>query len=1306
MEDKKRRIRVHRGLTFALAIALTVAIVAIMFQRSGVLSHQLTQYVNDHYFKGTPFQFSCGRVTSDLVSRASVADAAIRYQSDDQSVKVISVDEITVNFDVLEVLKLKMIIGQLGFDKVRISLWYDKQGKPIVPVVHGLSGFSEPAMSPQVEIRRFVIHDLQVAVEKPNAPFSIKEVDVSGSARYAQGKGTIEVDQGRASLEGKEKDISSMRAKIEFGGGRVTANDVVFRLDESLVMLSGRYENGRLHHVQGVFNPLNLDELTSLGWIPEQHGEVGGSIVVNGTRDSLAVAGSLTGRALGLVFSGLTLEGVVTPQQVHLSSLEGEVHGCRLNGDVTYDRKTGGYTFQGTCEGLDLTQGFIPDGGAPATNLTGAVHLDYNGTGKTYNVRADLRHSVVSGFEGDEIQFVGRWNEKTGLDVRTFALTRPGVTLRGFGKIDARNEADFVLHLEGSELDYVTKYLALPRIGGTVDLTAKLVGPLDALQVNVNSTWHDLTYLSARIDSGKVHAEARKVGSPRATATVDVEGRRLYFRGWRFSSPHVLFDAAGTNLAIRDFSFSKGDTLITADFDVETKGTRASVLVKHLAVQAPDMKWRNRSQTRVTLAEDSTVIDNLVLSTNGYEVGLSGRYSTTSSTTDLHLWGKNVNLSLVPGAGKRFRVSGVGSFDATVRGDLDNPDVRLSADVRDGTVGDVAFTRLSLNGEFNGDGYRLDRLCVNDGDDSLSVVGWWKYFQSPVAVAKTGLDKEKAWNADIFLDARGERFPLTLLIRRLHKNADWEGVFTGRATLAQTLAAPKMELSGIVASRADSGLALPDIRADLVYENGRLTVKSLSADDGKNKATIKGALPLAFDIEKGFEFNRDAPVEFGADVSIGNLSIVAGHVGAIAAATGKLSGHLDVRGAADEPQFAGDIELRDAALRVTGSDEVFRNVNADVTIRDNRITLTSLTARKEKKGIVGAQGTATLKGFGVSGYAFDVTLTDVPVFTVAGFQSVQSGKIQVRSYAGEQGRSVPSVTGSLDVKEAVITRTLAAQEGPPSPLFIPTESPSWLCNLELHAPKNVWIRNPEVTIEMGGDLVLKRDQTGLYLRGDLSVLRGSYTLYNNRFRITEGRFDFATATTLRPGISLDAYTPYGRVGEVEQKIFLNLSWPADENEPKITLSYSEPGYSEADIWAMLGGQVVTGGAAFAQGGAWNAGETATSLASSYLERILNAQMSNMTIAVETNPVGQATGTGGRENEVSIAVGRYLSEDLYLNYRQGLRISSARQLDVEYRLSSMLLLRSEIIQYYQKGLEGTSRQATDEINFDLKFRWEY
>jgi hypothetical protein len=141
---------------------------------------------------------------------------------------------------------------------------------------------------------------------------------------------------------------------------------------------------------------------------------------------------------------------------------------------------------------------------------------------------------------------------------------------------------------------------------------------------------------------------------------------------------------------------------------------------------------------------------------------------------------------------------------------------------------------------------------------------------------------------------------------------------------------------------------------------------------------------------------------------------------------------------------------------------------------------------------------------------------------------------------------------------------------------------------------------------------------------------------------------------------------------------------------------------------MLGGQVVTGDASPGSAGAFGtATGTAQNLASGYLERILNAQMRDVTVEVESRPMsGTPDGRNG-ERELTIAVGRYLSEDLYLKYQQGLSVTSAREVDIEYRISNLFLLRSEIIKHQgPRGIPGSSRRTTDEINFDLKFRIEY
>ena len=62
MTGKKRVIKLHRALSLSVAVLLTVVIAVAIFQKSGLLSYELSKYVNNHYLKDTPFRFSSGRI--------------------------------------------------------------------------------------------------------------------------------------------------------------------------------------------------------------------------------------------------------------------------------------------------------------------------------------------------------------------------------------------------------------------------------------------------------------------------------------------------------------------------------------------------------------------------------------------------------------------------------------------------------------------------------------------------------------------------------------------------------------------------------------------------------------------------------------------------------------------------------------------------------------------------------------------------------------------------------------------------------------------------------------------------------------------------------------------------------------------------------------------------------------------------------------------------------------------------------------------------------------------------------------------
>ena len=261
------------------------------------------------------------------------------------------------------------------------------------------------------------------------------------------------------------------------------------------------------------------------------------------------------------------------------------------------------------------------------------------------------------------------------------------------------------------------------------------------------------------------------------------------------------------------------------------------------------------------------------------------------------------------------------------------------------------------------------------------------------------------------------------------------------------------------------------------------------------------------------------------------------------------------------------------------------------------------------------------------------------------------------------------------------------------------DNPSVLALVDLDIPGNAWIKTPDASIEMRGDLTLHHDTRGTYLRGKLDLVRGFYNVYGNRFNVRSGQLEFVHAGGFRPVVDIEAETldPEGR------KIFLSLLWMQDDVEPKVTLVHEDPGYSETDIWKMLGGGTVG-----APGGqeSWDAMGTAQGLAANYLERVLNSQMQGITIELDTEGVQNGTANGAADKQTMVAVGKYLSEGLYVKYRQGLAISTARQIEVEYRISRLFLIRTQLIKHSETAMKGESTRSTDEYNVDLKLRWEF
>jgi autotransporter translocation and assembly factor TamB len=252
-----------------------------------------------------------------------------------------------------------------------------------------------------------------------------------------------------------------------------------------------------------------------------------------------------------------------------------------------------------------------------------------------------------------------------------------------------------------------------------------------------------------------------------------------------------------------------------------------------------------------------------------------------------------------------------------------------------------------------------------------------------------------------------------------------------------------------------------------------------------------------------------------------------------------------------------------------------------------------------------------------------------------------------------------------------------------------------MADLRIRAQDQVRISNASAELRVQGDVSVIRDTGGLRFRGTVEVPQGRVPLFNNDFAIVEGTLDFSRRP-VEPEIDIVAVTevpisdPSGNFGRELERITVYLT--GTFSEPTVRFE-SENGLDEQAILRLLAGFDLNDTAQ----GAATAGLRDVGLRAglNFLERALATQIVGIdTIDIETQEAGLDQMGGTR-----IAVGKYLSNSLYLRYAQGLSVTE-RDIFLEYQISRRTLFTSELKRRLREN------GAENEFNLDFKFRVKY
>lgn len=535
------------------------------------------------------------------------------------------------------------------------------------------------------------------------------------------------------------------------------------------------------------------------------------------------------------------------------------------------------------------------------------------------------------------------------------------------------------------------------------------------------------------------------------------------------------------------------------------------------------------------IAGQDTQLRSLTLAQNGAAVNARGTYNLRSKVFQMEAHGRDFNLAHIQRLQTpRLSLEGLGNFDATASGTVQNPIVQATLNVRN----------IVANGEQIGD---VNAKAVTRGREmQLSM-------RSELEQASLAIDGKVNFTDD-FASA------ITVNFNRLDFDPVLRPYLEDRITGHSSMNG-KIEISGPLkrwqALRVEG--AIPEVTAEIEkitltnaapiqfsYANQVATLHNFHLRGEGTDVTATGTVNLAnnrIDIAA----NGDLNLKLGEGFYPGLLSY------------GTVNMKLAVGGTMKEPAPNGQVTIRDAGVSIIDLPNGLANINGSLIFNENRLQVQTLTAHT-------GGGTLEIGGFisYQSGVFFDLTAKgrEVRLRYPPGISASANADLR---YTGTLRSS--TLSGEVLVtKFAVNPRfdfALYVARGK-APTTVPKANPL-LDNLRLDVRVT---STPELRVETqlakiagDADLRIRGTASRPAVLGRVNIDEGDIFFNSTKYRLERGDISFNNPVRIEPILNVEASA---RVRQYD--ITIGFHGSVD----KLNTTYrSEPPLPTADIIALL-----------------------------------------------------------------------------------------------------------------------------------------
>jgi translocation and assembly module TamB len=402
---------------------------------------------------------------------------------------------------------------------------------------------------------------------------------------------------------------------------------------------------------------------------------------------------------------------------------------------------------------------------------------------------------------------------------------------------------------------------------------------------------------------------------------------------------------------------------------------------------------------------------------------------------------------------------------------------------------------------------------------------------------------------------------------------------------------------------------------------------------------------------------------------------------------GAIQAEANMLGSLMQPKISGRLNLTDGYLNFDDQGLTYETVEGDLRFSPGRITIVDARMSGDTEGSLQIDGEAGLEGVALGEFDIRVSGRDF-------YLPYQKGvDVKVRPDLRLSGSlAEPELTGEVKVTQGRVDLDLFLEKQPSEIrvieppkaengiLQIPERTPERLkliaplaADVSVSIPNNMWFRSKDQYVEITGDIDLKKVRGEQFLiYGPLNVVRGTYRFRGKLFEITRGEINFIGQETINPPVRFQAETEIQDV-----TIIIHLSGTFQQLNLDLE---SIPAMERVDIISYLAFGRPSGELSSAQ--SFKAEQAALSITGQLAADEFRQLLSDILYIDYLN----ISAGSGDLRQGSVAMGKYVTPNVFVTYRQGFSEESPRQLAVDYEINRHFSIETQIDEEQTAGVD--------------------